>query len=260
MTPLDQAHAAMEAEPDADALRLGFYERLADSELFLLLESEATEDTAKPMIFPVGDQQFALVFDREERLAEFTQTPSPFISLSGRMIATMLNGQGIGLGVNLSVAPSSILLPDTAVTWLAETLAVKPEKAQEKPVAIYAPRAVPKILVSSLDTKLATMAGLAKAAYLAEVDYKDAPKTHVIAFVGAIEQAQGAITSAVSEALTFSGVEAGTLDVMFLSTSDPICAQLAKVALRFDLPELLEPKAQAIAAPGSDPDKPPKLR
>ncbi|MBE9477359.1 MAG: SseB family protein [Proteobacteria bacterium] len=260
MTPLDQAHGAMEAAPDTDALRLGFYERLADSELFLLLEEEPVGDIAKPMIFPVEDQQFALVFDREERLVEFTRTPSPFISLSGRMIATMLNGQGIGLGVNLSVAPSSILLPDTAVTWLAETLAVKPEQAQAKPVAIHAPGALPEGLIRSLDTKLATMAGLAKAAYLAEVDYNDAPRTHVIAFVGAIEQAQDAITSAISEALTFSGVEAGTLDVMFLRASDPICVQFAKVALRFDLPELLEPKARAVEAPGSNPDKPPKLR
>ena len=260
MTPLDQAHAAMEASPDNDALRLQFYERLADSELFLLLEDEPTDDIAKPIIFPVEDQQFALVFDSEERLVAFSQTPTPFVSLSGRAIANMLNGQGIGLGVNLSVAPSSILLPDTAVTWLANILSVKPETAQAKPVAIYAPSAIPEVLLTSLDTKLATMAGVAKAAYLAEVAYEDAPKTHVIAFVEAIEQAQDAITTAVSEALTFSGIEAGTLDVMFLRGSDPICAELAKVALRFDLPELLEPKARTIAAPGSNPDKPPKLR
>ncbi len=260
MTPLDQAHAAMEANPDDDAMRLRFYERLADSELFLLLEDEPTDDIAKPMIFPVEDQQFALVFDSEERLVAFSKTPTPFVSLSGRMIANMLNGQGIGLGVNLSVAPSSILLPDTAVTWLAKTLSVKPETSQAKPVAIYAPSAVPEVLLTSLDTKLAAMAGVAKAAYLAEVSYEDAPRTHVIAFIEAIEQAQSAITTAVSEALTFSGIEAGTLDVMFLRASDPICAELAKVALRFDLPELLEPKARTIAAPGSNPNKPPKLR
>ena len=260
MTPLDQTYAEMEAHPELDALRLRFYERLADSELFLLLEAEPVDDIAKPIIFPVDGQKFALVFDSEERLVAFSKTPTPFISLSGRMIAMMLNGKGIGLGVNLSVAPSSSLLPDTAVAWLAETLAVKPEQAQAKPVAFYAPSAIPEALICSLDTKLATMAGLAKAAYLAEVDYKDAPKTHVIAFVGAIEQAQSAITSAISEALTFSGVEAGTLDVMFLRASDPICAQLAKVALRFDLPELLEPKAQAIEVPGSNPDQPPRLR
>lgn len=260
MTPLDQAHAAMEAQPDNDALRLRFYERLADSELFMLLESEPVDDIAKPVIFPVDDRKYALVFDSEERLVDFAQAPTPYISLSGRMIATMLNGQGIGLGVNLSVTPSSILLPDTAVTWLAETLAVKPEQTRATPVAVHAPRSVPEVLITALDTKLAAMAGVAKVAYLAEVDYEDAPKTHVIAFVGAVEQAQDAITSAVSEALTFSGIEAGTLDVLFLRAADPICAQLARVAMRFDLPDLQDPKAQEIKAPGSDPDKPPKLR
>ncbi len=260
MTPLDLAHAKMDAQPHIDTLRLQFYERLADSELFLLLEAEPIGDIAKPIIFPVEDQKFALVFDSQERLVAFSKTTTPFISLSGRMIAGMLNGQGIGLGVNLSVAPSSMLLPDTAVTWLAETLAVEPIQAQAKPIAFYPPRSVPEVLVSSLDTKLAVMAGVAKAAYLAEVEYENAPRGHVIAFVEAIEQAQTAITHAVSEALTFSGIEAGTLDVLYLRASDPITAQLAKVALRFDLPELLEPKAQVMETPGSNPDKPPKLR
>ncbi len=260
MTPLDLAHAKMDAQPDIDALRLQFYERLADSELFLLLEAEPIGDIAKPIIFPVEDQKFALVFDSQERLVAFSQTTTPFISLSGRMIAGMLNGQGIGLGVNLSVAPSSMLLPDTAVTWLAETLAVKPKQAQAQPIAVNAPHSIPEVLIQSLDTKLAAMAGVAKAAYLAEFSYKDTPSSHVVVFVEAIEQAQDAIVSAVSEALTFSGIEAGMLDVMFLRASDPVTAQLAKVALRFDLPELLEPKAQVMEAPGSNPDKPPKLR
>ncbi len=35
-TPLDRAHAAMEAMPQDDAARLRFFERLADVELFLL--------------------------------------------------------------------------------------------------------------------------------------------------------------------------------------------------------------------------------
>jgi hypothetical protein len=260
MTPLDLAYAEMEAHPTDDAMRLRYYERLADSELFLLLEEEPTEATAKPMIFPVEDQQFALVFDSEERLAEFAEATAPFVSLSGRMIVQMLNGQGIGMGVNLSVAPSSMLLPSEAVEWFAETLSFEPEQAQAKPIAIHAPKSVPEILLTSLDTKLAVMGGIAKAAYLAGVDYKDAPSGHVIAFVDAIEAAQPAITSAVAEALTFSGIEAGTLDVLFLRASDPICAQLARVALRFDLPELMEPKAQTLEAPGSNPNKPPKLR
>ena len=43
-TPLDQAHAAMEAAPEDDAARLRFFERLADSELFILLDKEPEGD------------------------------------------------------------------------------------------------------------------------------------------------------------------------------------------------------------------------
>ncbi len=260
MTPLDQAHAEMQSDPENAILRLRFYERLADSELFLLLESEPENDIAKPIIFPVEGQKFALVFDREERLVEFSKIPTPYISLSGRMIVQMLNGQGIGLGVNLSVAPSSILLPEETLTWLAETLSTQPQETAAKPTAVYAPGSVPETLVRSLDTKLATMAGLAKTAYLAELAYLDAPKGHALAFIDALEPAKPAITEAISEALTFSGIEAGTLDVLFLNASDPICLQLDKVALRFDLPDLQDPQAHTVKAPGSDPDKPPKLR
>lgn len=260
MTPLDEAHAQMEANPQIDAYRLQFYERLAETEMFLLLEGEPTADVAKPMLFPVEDQQFALIFDSEERLSEFAQTTAPFVSLSGRLIAGMLVGQNIGLGVNLSVAPSSMLLPASAVSWLSDTLAHSATETQAKPQSVAAPKGVPEALITSLDRKLAVMAGVAQAAYLAEFTYEDKSKVHVVVFIDALHEAQSAITNAVSEVLTFSGIEAGSLDVLFLNASDPICATLSKVALRFDLPELHQPKARVIEAPGSNPDKPPKLR
>jgi hypothetical protein len=49
------------------------------------------------------------------------------------------------------------------------------------------------------------------------------------------------------------------MDVMFIRASDEIAARLAKVGLRFDLPEPAAP-AMAPVAPGSDPSKPPRLR
>jgi len=44
MTELDTAHAAMDVDPENDAARLRFYERLADTEMFLLLASEPEGD------------------------------------------------------------------------------------------------------------------------------------------------------------------------------------------------------------------------
>ncbi|MEN8838080.1 MAG: SseB family protein, partial [Celeribacter marinus] len=83
-TAIDHAHAAMIAAPDDDAIRLRFYERVADAELFLLLEDAPQEDQpVTPRIFPVEDDQFVLVFDREERLAAFAGAV-PYVALSGR--------------------------------------------------------------------------------------------------------------------------------------------------------------------------------
>ena len=119
LTPLDTAHAAMEAAPDEDAARLRFYERLADCELFVLLTQEAEGDNISPEVFDLADESFVLVFDREDRLAQFVGKPAPYAALSGRVIAGLLAEQGIGMGVNLDVAPSSILIPPQAVVWTA---------------------------------------------------------------------------------------------------------------------------------------------
>ena len=76
-TALDAAHAKMEAAPQDDAARLRFYERLADSELFLLLTEEAQGENISPELFEVADGRFVLAFDREDRLARFAGQPAP---------------------------------------------------------------------------------------------------------------------------------------------------------------------------------------
>jgi hypothetical protein len=261
LTPLDAAHAAMEAAPADDAVRLRFYERLADSEMFLLLTEEAQGDNITPEVFDLGDASFVLVFDRDDRLAQFVGKPAPYAALSGRVIAGLLAEQGIGLGVNLDVAPSSILIPPEAVTWLAGTLGNAPSEAEARIEAVAPPRGLPELLLTALDAKLASAAGLADAAYLLGVTYEGGGKGHMLAFVDATPGAQGALAKAVAEALTFSGIEAGALDVAFFRASDPITDRLAQHGLRFDLPKPLETVQDVLRmAPGSDPARPPKLR
>ena len=259
-TPLDIAHAGMEAAPNDDAARLRFYERLADSEMFLLLSKEAMGEQIEPEIFDLGEASFVLVFDRIDRLSQFVGKSAPYAALSGRLIAQMLTGQGIGLGVNLEVAPSQMLIPPDAVNWLCDTLAHAPDQVEERPEELYAPKGLPEELLTALDAKLASAAGFASNAYLVAVHYEGGRQGHLLGFVGAIEGAEHALARAAGEALTFSGIEAGSIDVGFFSQSDPMAAAMAKVGLRFELPKL-EERAQVVrAAPGSDPDKPPKLR
>ncbi|WP_096785578.1 SseB family protein [Rhodobacter sp. CZR27] len=262
MTPLDQAHAAMDAAPGDDAARLRFYGRLADGELFLLLEREPEDETLTPQVFDLEDGPVVLVFDLEERLSAFTGMPAPYAALPGRVIAGLLAGQGIGLGVNLGDAPSAMLLPPEAVDWLAETIGHAPSEAEARPVSFQPPQ-LSEALVEALDAKLARAGGLAGHALLAAVRYADDREGHMLAFIAAVEGARPALARAVSEALTFSGVEAGALDVAFLDEDAPAAVAIARVGLRFDLPAPPAPELReehVPVPPGMDPDNPPILR
>lgn len=260
ITPLDTAHAAMTAAPEDDAIRLKFFERLADSELFLLLSQEAEGDQIQPEMFDVADGSFVLAFDRQDRLAAFAERPAPYAAISGRVIAQLLAGQGVGLGLNLNSAPSSFLIPAEAVDWLHKTLGHAPDEVEAKITAFNAPKGLPESLITALDSKLATAAGLATSAYLVGIEYDSGMRGHLLGFIDAQENAQSALAKAVNEALTFSGIEAGALDVGFFAASDPVAAKLAKSGLRFDLPEPPVQKKPQPVIPGSDPTKPPILR
>ena len=90
--------------------------------------------------------------------------------------------------------------------------------------------------------------------------YDDGTRGHLLGITGTVPGAEPALAGAINEALVFSGLEAGALDVTFLADSDRLTADLARVALRFDLPQPQAPKRVERLAPGADPDKPPILR
>ena len=262
VTPLDAAHAAMAQNPQDNAARLRFYERLAESELFLMLQNEADEvsGSVTPEVFDLGDARYVLVFDREERLAAFAGQATPYIAVSGRVVASMLIGEEIGLGVNLEVAPSSILLPAQAIAWLHDTLENSPDEVDAKIAEVGPPKGLPEALIAAIDTKLATAMGLASAAYFVSVTYDHGGKGHLLAFVGAVPEAQEALAQAASEALTFSDIDAGAMDIAFFRAADAIVPRLDRVGLRFDLPQLQNTVTQEPIAPGMDPEKPPRLK
>ena len=260
MTLIDAAHAAMEEAPQDDAARLRFYAQIADGEMFLLLEAEVEGDAVTPRVFDLQDGPVVLIFDTDERLAAFTGAVAPYAALPGRVIAAQLAGQGIGIGLNLGIAPSSFLIAPEAVDWLAATLGHAPSEVQATPVAFHAPGGLPEALIAGLDAKLARAGGLAAAAMLAGVTYSDGRRGHMLALIAAVPRAQAALARAVAEALTFSGVEAGELDVAFLAADDPALSAIARVAMPFDLPQPEVQKTAAPTAPGMDPDRPPRLR
>ncbi len=270
-TPLDAAHAAMET--GGDAAERAFFARLADTEMFLLLKDEPKSGRIAPRVFPLDEGPVVLAFDREDRLSGFAAGPAPYAALSGRALVRMLvqgaaeaecgaGGAGaLGLGLNLG-HPSAMVLPADGVAWLAAALDVPVTEDTARLTALDPPRGLPDALLEALDRHLARMAGLARRAWLAGAGYDGGSAGHLLAFEDIAPGAEATLARATAEALRFSGLEAGALDVVFPAPESPIWARLERVALRFDLPD--PPKAEdgsaTPVAPGSDPAKPPRLR
>ena len=258
-TPLDTAHGAMDANPDDEAARRRFYERLMESELFLVLQTEPAGERIDPLILPVESERYVLAFDRIERMAEFADKPMPYLALSGRRLARLIGGQGLGIGVNLGVAPSSILVPVSAVDWLAAAVQTQTAEVQAQLTGLTAPYGLSEAFLDALDGKLAVAAGMAQGAYLAGTEFDDGSTGLLLGFVDALAAAEPALREIAAEAVNFSA-QPVLLDVAFLTARDPVAAQLARVGLRFDMPEPVAAPAYTPTAPGLDPAKPPKLR
>lgn len=259
---IDLAHQAMEASPGDEAARLRFYALIADSALLLMLNG-VEGASLRPEVFELEAGRFVMVFDREERLAAFAGAPVEHATLPGRVIVAELQGQGIGIGLNLGVAASSFLMGPEAVDWLAATLQAVPEEAAADIAEVTGPGRMPEALMAALDVKLALMAGTARQAVLAGVRYRDGRRGHVLAVIGAARSAEAALAKAVGEAVVFSGLEAGSLDVLFPAEDAPATAALRAHGIVFDLPvPVMEPLRGTLpgAAPGMDPARPPRLR
>lgn len=258
-TLLDRAWLESEAAPDDDALRLRFYARLVEGEVFLLLEEDPQGDQIKPKLFELEEGPIVLAFDLEARLTEFTGLPAPYAAMPGRVLVEMLAGQATGLGLNLGVAPSSRLLPPEILDWLAQTLSERPQELTSRITGMHPPKGLPEALLIALDQRLARMEGLARLAYLVGTSHESGARGHLLAFVDAAPGAESALARAVQGALSFSGVEAALLDVTFLNSDDSRAADCAKVGLRFDLPQPQAPQ-NSETGPGLDPKRPPRLR
>ncbi len=251
-TPLDQAASAMNAQPEDEILRLRFFDRLAETDLVLLLEAEPRGDVIEPMLFNPGSGAVALAFDLELRLAEFAGADRAYAAMSGRRLADLLSGAELGLALNLGTR-AELLLSAEEIRWLAEILAQALAVSEHQIRSIRVPEGVPEKIILALEEKLLTFTGLASQAYLVSAEYENDGRGHLLAFVDVVADAEAALAAAVREALTFSGLEQGSIDVTFVASSDGVLARLVKVGLQIDLPQAEVPRAL-------DRDAPPRLR
>lgn len=254
--PLDLARSVMER---SDEDRLRYYAALADAELCVLLEEEAQGDDISPQVVEAAGEQMVLAFDTEARLAAFADGVAPYAAMPGRILAQLLAEAGLGLALNMGVDEGETLLPPEALVWLTDTLAAGGPGTHDAQIrALDPPGQVPDILLEALGARLTASAGLARVAILARAELQSGERAMVLAIVGAEARAEPALARAVSEAVTFSGVEAGYLDVVFLPDGHAMAERFARVGMAFEIPTP-RPAEVAPLAPGMDPDKPPRL-
>lgn len=260
-TPLDAAHAAAAAAPEDDALRLALHGRLLEAELHLLLETEPEGDRLAPRVLALESGPVVLAFDRDDRLAEFLATtlgaPAPYAALTGRRLVALLARQGLGLGINLGVAPSEMLLPPAAIDWLAALAGSRPERT-EGAARRFAPPPPDPALEAALAARLDGLGGLFEAAHLAAADLAEGPRL-LLAVTGVPETAEPAVAAAVAETLRFLD-GAPPLDVTFLAPDAPALAAITAVARSFHPPVAAATAPPARPGPGRDPARPPILR
>ena len=260
-TDLSRALAHLATGDEAD--RLHFYATLADAELILLLEAEASDDRLSPRLFEVDGARVVAAFDTLERLAGFAGTATPYAALPGRVVAQLLAAEGLSLGLNLDGAAGGTVLSPEALGWLAERLDTPAPDAREAHIAaILPPGDVADLLLEALGARLEKSAGLAREALMARVEYAGGGTGQVLALIGAAPRAEPALARAVAEALAFSGQAEGDLDLVFLAEDAPLTGRLRRHARRFAIPPAPapEPPSAAPQAPGTDPDRPPRLR
>ncbi|WP_209425872.1 SseB family protein [Pararhodobacter sp. SW119] len=261
-SPLDAALRRMRVRPDDSAFRLAFHSELISSELFVLLTEEAQGDRLSPRVFDVDDGRAVLVFDSESRLASFAGHATAYAALPGRVLVAMLAQEDSGLSMIVNADSTyAELLPPEVVNWLAETLSLPaPEELEALPEAfqpIALSDAALSHLIPALERRLSRLPGL-KIAVLAGVIWQGGMRGHLLALDGVAAPVRAALARAVAEALELSGLERGSLDVVFPSSS--MMRQIQKVG------RTLAPRSYVVPEPadgvnvGLEPGRPPRLK
>ncbi|TNC63739.1 SseB family protein [Rubellimicrobium roseum] len=248
-TPLARAAKLFLLRPEDDAARLRLYEVLSGAELVLPLQGEAepgSEDVT-PETVEAGGVPHVVAHDSVAAFAG--GAPRPTATLSGLALSQMLDGQGVGLALHLEGMADPLLVAPESLDWLARNLAGGPSRVEARPLALHPPKGLPAGLLTALDRRLAQGEGLATAAWLAAVDWSDGSRGHLLAFVGARPGAEEPLAAGINAAVALSGSDGVRLDVTFLDEGDPVLERIARVALRFDMVDPMEP-----------PTGPPRLR
>jgi hypothetical protein len=192
-------------------------------------------------------------------LATISDTPVPYAALPGRVVAAQLAGQELALGLNLGTgAGCETVLAAGSIDWLAQMLTQEePEERQAQIARLAAP-----LLPEGLGQALRALLPVQSQGALAQVEYQDGGWGHVLALSGLSPEDAPRMARAVTEALAFSGLDAAALDLVFTEPDAPLFVRIAQAGQMVQpMPRAPDDSpAAAPKGPGTDPDRPPRLK
>jgi len=123
MSQLDQA---LEACLNDATLQDEYYRLILDSDFFVPLQSDDGDtpldarESVRPLIVSAEKKHYMMLFDSEERLNDWAKQPTPFATLSGRLIASITT-PALHWAVNIGSTYAKEFVPEE-ITYL-KTLA-----------------------------------------------------------------------------------------------------------------------------------------
>ena len=250
----------MSRNPENSDARLNYYGVLADTNLFLLLEQEPSNEILEPKFIQLEGKNFALAFDSEESLAEFYGEAAAFAEVTGRVLAKMLLEEKIGLGINLGVYEGELLLPWEIIEWFVNVLDEAPNLVQNTPKKFLRAEAFPEVLFKALQEKLMPAVGLFDEIWICAVEYNEDETSHLICLMGVQNSAQQAIVKSINEVLSFTNIDLGNIDVAHFSYDDEVCTKIREIGIKLEFPKVNKVKNAARDVKNKAALQPPKLR
>ena len=260
MKQLNKAFLEMSQNPENNDARLNYYGVLADTDLFLLLEQESSNEILEPKFIQLEGNNFALAFDSEENLSEFYGEAAAFAQIRGRVLAKILLEEQIGLGINLGVSGGELLLPYSVIEWFVSVLDETPNLLQTTPKKFLPVKAFSEIIFKALQEKLKPAVGLFDEIWICAVEYSEDETSHLICLMGVQNSAEQAIVKSINEVLSFTDIDLGNIDVAHFSYDDEVCTKIREIGIKLQFPEVSEVKNAARDVKNKAALQPPKLR
>ena len=260
MKQLNKAFREMSQDPENNDARLNYYGVLADTDLFLLLEQEPSNEILEPKFIQLEGNNFALAFDSEENLSEFYGEAAAFAQITGRVLAKMLLEEKIGLGINLGVSEGELLLPYDVIEWFVSVLDETPDVVQTSPKKFLSANAFPEIMLKVLQEKLEPAVGLFDEIWICAVEYNEDETSHLICLMGVQNSAQQAIVKSINEVLSFTDINLGNIDVAHFNYNDEASSKIRTIGVKLEFPQVNKLENAVANVKNKATLQPPKLR